>query len=187
MLSTTESRDRQRASDRRRPLNERKRGRERLHLFFSLVVEQKLSLSNRLSLKDGGPARLPADRRQLPEPGAWEIVAGRHGQRKERDRNERERERDREERLCRFFLLLLLLLPAPPTTTTTMARLLFRFLFFLLLSSHSLNLDLDVSVLSLSLSFSQKPKSQDLAKTNLAFVSADDPATAYPFLEVNGW
>lgn len=28
---------------------------------------------------------------------------------------------------------------------------------------------------------------QDLAKTNLAFVSADDPATAYPFLEVNGW
>lgn len=28
---------------------------------------------------------------------------------------------------------------------------------------------------------------QDLAKTNLAFVSAEDPATAYPFLEVNGW
>ncbi len=53
----------------------------------------------------------------------------------------------------------------------TMARLLFRFL----------------TSASTSTSTFPPPKKQDLAKTNLAFVSADDPATAYPFLEVNGW
>jgi len=31
------------------------------------------------------------------------------------------------------------------------------------------------------------PSPQDLAKTNLAFVSVDDPAVGHAFLEVNGW
>lgn len=30
------------------------------------------------------------------------------------------------------------------------------------------------------------PRPQDLAKTNLAFVSAADPVVAFKFLEVNG-
>ena len=75
---------------------------------------------------------------------------------------EREKEKERGGCLCR----------------STMARLLFRFLF--LSFAHPLKTSTS------TLPKKQKQK-QDLAKTNLAFVSADDPATAYPFLEVNGW
>ena len=60
-----------------------------------------------------------------------------------------------------------------------MARLLFRFLSLFFPSTSTFSFHEPKQ--------KQNVNKQDLAKTNLAFVSADDPATAYPFLEVNGW